>query len=242
MVKLREPIKLSIIVVNYNLAEEVQECLVSVFAHADMSIVEIIVVDNNSIERNIEKVAEQFPPEKFPQIKFYYLDSNRGFGAGNNYGASKSTGESLLFLNPDATLISNPVNVIEREFSNNSEIAILGPRIIDKNGKPENSHGGFIGPLTATAEFFLLPGFGRKLAKTGEGQLTIVDWVTGAALFMRRNVFEMVGGFDEDYFLYNEEVDLCKRTLSAGYKTAFLNSTFVCHTGSVGSKKNYYNL
>ena len=229
----------SIVIVNFNLTNEVNDCLKSIQKYLNKYSVEVVVVDNNSSDRDIEKLAAIY--EEHPKVSFYFLKDNRGFGAGNNFGASKSSGDILFFLNPDAMLIEDPFEKIRKIFLEHEEIAIVGPGIIDKNGESEYSYGNFPGPLEETLELIPSKSIFRKKIRVQPGSFSEVDWITGAALFIRKNVFRKIKGFDEDYFLYNEEADLCKRAMAAGHKTVFLNSGLVCHLGSVSSKKNYYN-
>ena len=238
--------KYSIIIINYNLTEEVNNCLNSIFTCLVNVNFEVIVVDNNSTDRKITELPVKFPPDKFPNIKFFFLDQNNGFGAGNNYGALMASGEILFFLNPDTVLVENIFPPIDKIFNEDRQCAVVGPKIINGSNVQERSVGLYHVLLLEFLDLFLLRRWVEKLLlkkilRSNSEKGSSVDWVTGAALFIRKSVFEQIGGFDEIFFLYNEEVDLCKRVSALGFTIMFYPNLQVCHYGSLSSKKNYYN-
>jgi GT2 family glycosyltransferase len=235
----------SIVIVNYNLTHEIKNCINSILVNEKSNNYEIIVVDNASTDGGFNNLYKDFPISAFPPISFYYLNENRGFGAGNNYGVSKARGEIIFLLNPDALLIGEIFNSVETFFRNQSGIGALGPKIVDNQNQQEKSFGFYPSVLLEFLDIFLLRRkfelkvLLRKISN-GEKEVNEVNWVTGSAMFIPKKIYQEVLGFDEKFFLYNEEVDLCFRIKQLGYKISFSPSILIKHLGSVGSKKNYY--
>jgi GT2 family glycosyltransferase len=235
--------KISIIIVNYNLTAEVSVCIESILKYSANENIEIILVDNNSDEEESKSLVEKFLNSNIP-ISFEYLRENRGFGSGNNAGFYKSSGDIILFLNPDAFLTSNIFPSIRKYFVENNNVGILGPKIVDQDGKQEKSFGIYPNLISEFFNIIFLKSFFENFLLKFFGRTKIyfeVDWVTGSALFIRRSKFEEVNGFDENIFMYNEEIDLCKRVSENGNKIVFYPQTELIHLQSVSSRKNYFN-
>ena len=238
-------ITFSIIIVNYNLTREIKNCINSIVSIENNNNYEIIVVDNASSDMEAKNLPIEFPNSKFPQISFYFLERNLGFGAGNNYGVSKALGKILFLLNPDAFLVEEVLNSVETQLITQRGIGVIGPRVFNSNNQEEKSYGFFPTILLEFLDIFLLKRkfeskvLRRKIGKKGK-ELTEINWVTGSAMFIPKNIYDEVYGFDERFFLYNEEVDLCFRIKQLGYKVMFFPSILIKHLGSVGSKKDYF--
>jgi len=235
----------SVIIVNFNLSGEVKGCINSFLSNEKKCNYEIIVVDNASTEVDANFLPKEFPQSIFPQISFYFLEENRGFGAGNNFGVSKAKGEIIFLLNPDALFIEEILSSVEDLLINHEKIGVLGTKIVNKQNTPEKSCGVFPSLALEFLEIFLLKRkFEEKVLKrkmkAGEKTYLEVDWVTGSSMFIPKRIYNEVCGFDENFFLYNEEVDLCYRIKQLGYEITFYPSVQIKHFGSVGSKKNYY--
>ncbi|MBK8381617.1 MAG: glycosyltransferase family 2 protein [Ignavibacteria bacterium] len=123
--------ELSIVIVNYNTHEYLEECLYSMLRYLRNINFEIIVVDNNSTDRGIEKLKE-----KFVNVKFFFLSENRGFGAGCNYAAGKSSGKYLLLVNPDIEFTNDPVSALIRFMENNKTAGACSGLLLDEESKP----------------------------------------------------------------------------------------------------------
>ncbi len=233
-------IKLSIILVNYNLAPEADACLESLDKYIDRGTTEVIVVDNGSTEKNLKEVANKYSGK----ASFYFIEKNLGFGGGNNYGASKANGEILCLLNTDTVIERNIFSEVIELFDRHPEITVLGPRLKNLENITEYSIGEF--PTTGSEFLRIFSPGGRKSdaylqnLSSGEPKLFPVDWVTGAAFFVRRDAFDKAKGFDENIFMYNEETDFCKRITAAGGRVYFYSSDGIIHIKSVSSRKNYY--
>lgn len=231
----------SIIIVNYNLLSEILACINSAVSNLQLGDFELIIVDNASTETGFDYLMEKY--SEYGYIRFIKLSENRGFGAGNNAGARVAKGDFLFFLNPDALIKENILPRIYEMFVTSKDIGAVGPRIVDQKNRLQVSIGSFPTILKELLEVFMLRlpferwWFDRKQKQT----LTKVDWVTGAALVIPKKVYNEVGGFDEQFFLYNEEVDLCLRIRRKGYHVIYNNELTVTHIGSVGSRKNYYS-
>lgn len=220
--------KTSVIIVNYNRIDLTRRSIKSVLRFVPD--VEIIVVDNNSTESGIEELSKDFK-----QIKIIRLSKNYGFGYGNNRGAEIASGEYLFFLNNDAYLVENTSLVLSDYLDQNEDIAVVGPKLIFPDNKFQLSFGwapSIINELrTRRLQNGLHKSYDRfvNIVTTRYNKISEVDWVTGAAMMIRRNLFEKVNGFDEKYFMYFEDSDLCKRIKNCGYKICYYPGTTVVH-------------
>lgn len=222
---------LSIIIVNYNTTDYLQNCLKSIFKFAHNLTFEVIVVDNNSSER----VIDNFPSE-FPEVYFYFLDSNKGFGYGCNYGASKARGKYLAFVNPDIIFNSFCLSDLFYFMESNHKVAVCSPVMKDYEGNFNYIYNYFPNYIW---EFHEALGMGNDkkieelisvLDDPGNGNKALeVDWVTGACLFMRRVIFEEQNGYDDDFFLYYEDTDLQYRIKKSGSEIMILKEFVVMH-------------
>lgn len=218
--------KLSVIIVSYNAADFLRKCLNSVikFLPEDS---EIIVLDNNSPEREIEKF-----PAGFPLVKFILNEENTGFSKGNNLAAQHAQGEYVLFLNPDTIIYEDFFPAVLNFAESHSDLGALGVRMTDGNGKylPESKRN----VPDAWSSFSKLFGGIRKgktyyaehLTERETGQ---VEVLSGACMLMKKAVFEEVGGFDEQYFMYGEDIDLNYTLLQHGYSNYYLGDVTITH-------------
>lgn len=237
-------VALSIIIINYNLAKEIEDCLNSILLVLDSLKdfrYEIIIVDNNSPDKKLPETQNKFTRDN---INFFYLDSNVGFGKGCNYGFTKASGDYICFLNPDTIINENIFLPIMEIFKNDKSIGIVGPKQQTRSPFFDFSAGFYPNLLF---EFFNLFGVGVffegfivfLLTKLKKDKVLEVDWILGASIFIRAELFEAINGFDKDYFMFYEEVDLCKRVSSKGYKIIYSPYYSIYHIGSVSGKKDY---
>lgn len=209
--------KLSIIIVAYNCKELLKECIGSIRDNNDLGDdLEIIVVDNGS-----DGTYEQLKCSEYQEIKTVKAE-NRGFGAGNNAGVEIATGLYYLFLNPD-TIMQEPVCSFAVEtFKQNSDLGCFGVRMLDEYGNDTSS---------ITLRYYL--GFWRHQLNrliTGLGiYLPDKMYTSGAGLFVRAETFKKIGGFDEQFFMYCEEPDICNRVNSAGYRCGYFPEKSIVH-------------
>lgn len=230
--------KVSIILVNYNSAVLLRNCLKSIYEQTKGIPFEIIVVDNASSDN-----SRQIVRSEFPAVQLIESSENLGFSRGNNLGASLSKGTYLLFLNTDTILLENSIKLLADFFDEHPEVGAVGPRILFEDkyfqlsaGQLPNLFGEFIDKITHSLarrwHTAMCPLLERRFNKT-----KAVGWLTGACLMVRQKVFAQVNGFDEKIFMYFEDKDLCKRINSAGWQIMYCPSTSIIHllAGSSGN-------
>lgn len=227
---------ISIIIVNYNTKNATAECLDSLFAFSDFW-GEIIVVDNNSQDGSVDLLRG-----RFPSIKILENQENLGFAQANNQAATQATGKILFFLNSDTLIQEDIFSAIKEDFFQKKDLGGLAPTLLTEQGElQEHACGDFPGVLS-----LLTNKIRPYQKKETSSDLSEVDWVSGAALAVRKDVFEQVGGFDHNFFMYFEDIDLCYRIKKEGYKIVRDNRMFVLHRGGVSfgsnnkQKKQYY--
>ena len=228
-------ISISIIIVNYNLTNEVRKLLLSIKSIVKSINYEVIVVDNNSPDRSIESLSLEFP-----EYRFEFLSTNLGFGHGNNAGVKISRGTYLLLLNPDTYLVEDIYLKLFKFAESNPEFGVIGPRLIFPDGKFQVSYANYpnirqellyaVGLIGfALTWYYRLKDFILK-----EKEFYNVDFVFGSCMFIRRDIFEKINGFDENYFLFTEETDLCYRIKKyERYKVIFWKGGNVVHSKSL---------
>jgi GT2 family glycosyltransferase len=222
---------LSIIIVNYRSKDKLANCLRSLEA-ADLSGIdhEIIVVENNSGDELADLIRN------FNQIKLINSRINLGMGGGNNLGIRKSSGQFILIANPDLVFSVNAIKVLYQYLQNNLEVGIVGPQLLNSDQSLQYScarYPNLFLPLlrrTALGNFF--PGFIENylMKKDNHSEIKNVDWLLGACLLVRRSeLFENGKLFDERYFMYFEDVDLCRRAQLIQKKVIYNPEAVVVH-------------
>lgn len=235
-------INLSIIIINYNLADEIDNCLNSVIKVMENGefTYEVIIVDNNSPDKKLPSIEKKYTQDF---IHFYYLEKNLGFGKGCNFGSSKVTGEFICFLNPDTLINENIFTRIFRTFKSDKSIGIIGPK--QQVREPFFDFSAGYSPKIIF-EVFNLFGLGvfvegaiMYFRVKNKNQPLPVNWILGACIIIKADLFQLIGGFDKDYFMFFEEVDLCRRVINNGYKVLYAPNLKIHHIGSVSGKKDY---
>ncbi len=216
--------KLSVIILNYNVRYFLELCLRSVESAIANIEAEVIVVDNNSKDDSCDMVKRIFPKVKLIENK-----ENLGFSKGNNIGVLEAKGEYLCVLNPDIVVAEDTFSKI-LEFSKNKEkLGAIGCKLIDGAGRflPESKRNI---PFVSAALKKLLGDskhyYANHLKENESGK---VDVLVGAFMFMRRELYNKVGGFDEDYFMYGEDIDLSYKILKAGYQNYYFSASSIIH-------------
>lgn len=238
-------LKLSIVIVNYNVRYFLENCLHSVIAAIKGIDAEIIVVDNASKDDSQTMMADVFP-----EIKYLYLENNVGFSKGNNVGIEASTGAYVLLLNPDTVVQEDTFRKCLDFLDNNPNTGGLGVKMIDGNGNflPESKRG-MPTPIAAFYKIFglstLMPKsrvFGKyHLGFLDENEIHDVDILSGAFMMMRRSALEKVGLLDETFFMYGEDIDLSYRITKGGYKNFYFPKTAIVHYKGESTKKGSLN-
>ncbi len=224
--RFKEPagLELSIIIVSFNTRDILLNCLASVYAKTEGISYEVIVVDNSSSDGTTDAVAE-----RFPNLRLIRNDVNRGFSAANNQGIRESAGRCVALLNPDTILTENSFQKINRYLQENSEFSILGPGIVDEAGRQSPTRLWEDTPQDAALKVLSLYDPPCELQKMGELKAKEAQVISGCCFVIRRELFEVIGLLDENYFLYNEEDDFCRRARKAGKKICFFPETSVQH-------------
>lgn len=222
---------ISVIIVNYNGLQYLENCFNALSENLSNLSYEIIVVDNQSSDNSVA-----FIKEKFPEIVIIESSENLGFGKANNLGVSRAKGETLLLLNNDTVLLNEIKPAVEVLYSQNN-YGIVSINMLNKDKKYIPAVGKFPSALKLLKISFLNDK--RKEFANGKFDLTknyFADWVTGAFMLMRRKDFLHLQGFDPEFFMYVEDVDLCKRMKNDGKTCVFVPSIQYIHF--VGHKKS----
>jgi N-acetylglucosaminyl-diphospho-decaprenol L-rhamnosyltransferase len=230
------------VLVNYNAGDELRGALQSIVHELDGRDWEAIVVDNAS-EDGSGGIAAEFGP----RARLLHNAQNVGFGRGVNQGIAASTAPLVLVMNPDCRLLDGAMPALEAELRGHAGCAIVGPRILDPDGSEQGSARGdpdmFTGLFGRTTWLRgLLPHLpiSRRNVVTNPGiddPSMPVDWVSGACVLLRRDAFDAVRGFDERYFLYWEDADLCRRLRGAGYQVRYVPGASAVHRVGHSSRR-----
>ena len=224
---------LSIVIVGYNSKLLIGQCLISVKKALTGIGSEIIIVDNNSIDGTREYLSAEFPG-----VKYIFNDQNAGFAKACNQGFKASSGEYILFLNPDTILTETSLTDCLYFFRTHPDAGAVGVRMIDgKQTFLKESKRGFPSPATSFYKLFGLASIfpaSKTFAKYYQGHLpeqenNPVDVLSGAFIMIKREVFKKINGFDEDFFMYGEDIDLSIRIRQSGYKNYYLGTVSVTH-------------
>lgn len=227
---------ISIIIVSWNTARLLENCLASIMANPTTSPVEIWVVDNASTDNSASMVRE-----KFPQVHLFENRENVGFARANNQAIQRCTGKYVLLLNPDTLVSSGALQALVDFLDQHLDAGAAGARIINPNGSLQiSSHP----QPTLSRELWrlfhldsLTPYAAYPLTKWETNHPQEVDVLMGACLLLRKKVLDQVGFLDEDYFIYSEEVDLCYRIQRAGWHLYWVPVADVMHFGGQSTQQ-----
>ncbi len=226
---------ISVAIVNYNTCGHLRACLRSVKATCD---VPVIVVDNSSTDESASIVRREFP-----NVTLHVMPRNVGYGGGANVAVSLCHTKYVLLLNSDTQIQNGTCDTLVRYLDEHPSVAIAGPRIVGMNGQVQPSTFHFPTPVHVLFQeiklgvlFRQLPLFQNYSLPGGKyGRTVAVPWVLGAALAIRRDAFNAVHGFDESYFMYYEEVDLCYRLRQSGWQVDWVSDATVLHAGAAST-------
>jgi N-acetylglucosaminyl-diphospho-decaprenol L-rhamnosyltransferase len=231
-------VDLSIIIVSWNVADLLVSCLESIRRHSSPSM-EIIVVDSASSDGTPDLLQT-----RYPDVKLLAQSENVGFTRGNNIGLRAAQGKYLLLLNPDTEIIGDALARMTDYLDAHPQVGIIGPHTLNSDGSHQPTRRRFPTLTTAIFESTWLQGYApqslldryyvRDLSDDGTYE---VDWVQGSALMARREVYEQIGGLDEGYVMYSEELDWCKRAKQAGWRVVYLGSAKITHHGGKSSEQ-----
>lgn len=237
--------KLSVIIVNYNVEHFLEQCLISVRKASQNIETEVFVVDNNSVDGSVEMVHA-----KFPEVQVLANTENVGFAKANNQAIRKAKGKYVLLLNPDTVVEDDTFEKVIRFMEEHPEAGALGVKMVDGSGKflPESKRG-LPTPATAFYKIFglstLFPHSKRfskyHLGYLDENEIHSVDVLAGAFMLIRKESLEKTGLLDEDFFMYGEDIDLSYRMIRAGYKNYYFPKTRIIHYKGESTKKSSVN-
>jgi len=230
--------ELSIVIVSWNVRQDLIQCLESLYKYPASGTSEVIVIDNASTDGTIDAIAT-----KFPQAIVIVNNRNSGFAAANNQGIERAQGKYILLLNPDTTVHSGSLDILIRFMNENEDVGICGPQLLNKDGTIQPSvrcFPTFRGALYRHTVLRYLRIFRKEykkwLMKDFDCKTGIeVDQVMGAALLVRKAVVDGIGIMDETFFMYYEEVDLCYRAKQGGWKVAFVPDAKITHLAGKSS-------
>ena len=232
---------ISFIVITHNNEDCIGKCL-SQLKSSDGVRCEIIVVDNNSTDKTKAIIKEEFP-----NVLLCKSDINRGYSYGINKGVANSKGDVIFIMNPDAQLLTTNLRNMY-EYIKSNHVSVLGPKVINPDGTRQFSARRF--PTLKTGFFNRLSLITKLLPNNkysnyylnpiiDDDKTQNVDWVSGCSMVIRRDIYEKLSGFDEDFFLFNEDVDFCYRSKKIDYKVQYYPYIIVMH--KMGISNNYTN-
>jgi hypothetical protein len=224
--------RVSVIVVSFNTRDLLSRCLKSLRSSHRPPETEAIVVDNASADDSSGMVAGEFP-----EVRLILPGENLGFAKANNLAAEEARGEYLLLLNSDAAVDEDAIPELARFLDEHPSAGIVGPRLRNPDGTHQPSARTFPCPMNLFLEATGLGGLVDRTHHYGfSGDETIrVDYVSGAALMIRRNLWRELGGFEESYFFYGEDADLCWRAKEGGAETWFVHTAGAVHEGGAST-------
>lgn len=232
-------IDISVIIVNWNVKDLLDKCLASLHngtiainqPQGNLPVIEIIIVDSYSSDDSLDMVRDNYP-----DVRLLPQDENIGFTRGNNMGFREAQGRYLFLLNPDTEIIDDALPRLFNYMENQRGVGIIGTHTLNTDGSHQSTRRRFPTLITGIFESTWLSNYAPqsidnyyKMLDTDDNAILEVDWVQGSAMLVRRNVYERIGGLDEGYVMYSEEMDWCKRTKDAGWKVVYHGEAFITH-------------
>ncbi|KKR21773.1 MAG: glycosyltransferase [Parcubacteria group bacterium GW2011_GWE2_39_37] len=235
---------ISIIIVNYNSKIKTFHCLDSIYK-ADLNGIEyeIIVVDNDSREKINQEIKT-----RYSEVIFIQNNKNSGMGAGNNLGIVQATGKNILVLNPDTEVTAPAIRTMLDYLHANLDVGLVGPKLLRSDRTVQESCYRFPKIFIPIIRRTFLAKFAKNyvddylLKNIDLTKSQTVDWIQGSCLLIKKEVIDKVGMFDERFFMYLEDTDLCKRISLAGWKVVYLPTAEVFHLHERASAKKHWFL
>jgi len=232
--------KVSIIIVNYRVPKLLKACLESIEQKVKAKY-EVIVTDNASGDGSVEMIRDEFP-----WVKLIANPTNDGFAAGNNLALPHATGEYVFYLNPDAEVIDDAVDVLIDYLDRHTDVGLVAPKLINTDGSLQKSVHKYYSFMDTLIDNRLFP-YVFKHAKWfqqinyafwAHDEERDVDWAKGAALMVRKSILDEIGAFDEQFWIYGEEIDLCYRIKHSGWKVRFYPGAVIRHHEKQSSRQH----
>ena len=239
---------LSIIIVSWNVRDLLDACLASLH-QAQLSLegrgggslpsAEIIVVDSGSGDGSAAMIRKQYP-----SVQLLAQMDNVGFTRGNNIALARARGRCILLLNPDTEVRPDAINKLLRVLDETPRAGIVGPHTLNTDGSHQSTRRRFPTLMTGIFESSWLAPYAPasverdyRMLDSDDSAILEADWVQGSALMMRREVYETIGGLDEAYTMYSEELDYCRRAKSAGWRVYYHGGALITHHGGKSSEQ-----
>ena len=237
-----DEVRLSIIIVNWNTCDITRDCLRSLRRQVSGIAHEVIVVDNASSDGSVEMIRREFP-----EVRLIVNDDNLGFGRANNQAMRVARGRYFFLLNSDTLAIDDSIQRLVAFIERDSQVGIAGCKLLFEDLSLQGSCSRFTSIRVALLEDLMLYKF---LSRRRQGELLLggywphdrardVDAVWGAAMMVRREVFEQTGGFDERIFMYGEDLEWCMRVHDAGWRITFTPDCRIVHLNHKSAEKKY---
>lgn len=224
---------LSIIIVSWNVSQYLAACLDSIQANVGDLNMEVLVVDSNSSDSTVEMLHT-----RYPWVKILSQSENVGFTRGNNIGLAAAQGRHCFLLNPDTEIVAQALTQMVKYIDQHPEVGIVGPHTLNSDGTTQSTRRRFPTLITALFESTWLQRFAPRRVldryyahDIADNATADVDWVQGSAVLLRRAVYQQIGGLDEQYINFSEELDWCKRARLAGWRVVYLGDTTIIHHG-----------
>lgn len=232
-------VDLSIIIVSWNVADLLRDCLTSIYANQRDLNLEVIVVDSASSDDTVEMIRQHFP-----QVDLHAENENVGFTRGNNIGLESASGRHILLLNPDTVILDDALTQMVAYLDANSRVGIVGPHTLNTDRSTQSTRRRF--PTVALGFFestWLQPYAPQNMLNRfyatdiADDATAEVDWVQGSALMLRREVYDNIGGLDMGFVMFSEELDFCRRAKDGGWLVVYLGSAQVIHHGGKSTEQ-----
>lgn len=233
--------KLSIILVSWNTCDMTRNALLSIYKETPGKDFEIIVVDNNSADNSVEMIKKEFT-----QVILIENKDNRGFGKANNQALKIAQGDYIMFLNTDVVVLDGALNKLINYLDEHADVMMVGPRLLNKDLTFQHACRRTLpNPMNSFFHLFGLTKIFRNSKFINKYKQYAVDpevtgpteALSGAATMFRRRVYDEIGGFDERFFMYGEDLDFCKMVLDKGWKTVYVSGARIIHFGGQSSGK-----
>jgi len=233
-------IDLSIIIINWNSADYLINCIRTIKEHTHLRY-EIIVVDNASYDGCMERLSDEHN-----DVIFLQSDENLGFAGGNNFGFKYASGSVLLFLNPDTEVLNGAIDQLYKWIRRLPDCGIVGARLLNSDGTLQTTcvrnFPTILGQILDSSIYrSICPKSkicGTNVLYQSTDTPSQVDAVSGACLMIKKYIFKSVGGFSSEYFMYSEDIDLCYKVRKAGYKIYYVPTAEIIHHGGASSSQS----
>ncbi len=230
---------LSIIIVSWNVADLLKACLTSIYRADHPFTFEILVVDSASSDHSVEMVRREFP-----QVKLIAETTNLGFSRCNNIGLEAAQGRYRLLLNPDTEVLDDALERLISYLDSHPDVGVIGPHTLNTDGSTQSTRRRFPTAGVLFTESTWLQALAPRrwlddyyVVEQPDSGIFDVDWVQGSALLLRREVYEQIGGLDEGFVMYSEEMDWCKRARLAGWHVVYHGEAHIVHHGGKSSEQ-----